>query len=292
MTTKKLTPKQARLAEFLSEFNFKVTYQSRKKNDKADALTRKLNEQPANEEDERQEHRMQVLLPPKRIEIQPIKVTNKPKVELKDKSKAPHKEPANEAQPAKQSVKAKNSEEKLTGYAEAERHKEAKQKESIKATQDKGVEAEDPKEKAEELRKLHAKEPHAKPHAESEDETDKNLPTLPKRVKKLNRNDVLFSEICEYLANPADHNRPTDIYLRGSKAANGLLYKDNKLWVANDLRLDVIREVHDQPAVGHAGVRKTILLIQQHFFWPRMKRDIDQYIRNCHVCRRAKALRD
>ena len=51
MTTKKLTSRQARWAEFLSEFNFKVTYQSGKKNDKADALTRKPNEQPANNED-------------------------------------------------------------------------------------------------------------------------------------------------------------------------------------------------------------------------------------------------
>ena len=31
MTTKKLTPKQARWVEFLSEFNFKVTYQTEKK---------------------------------------------------------------------------------------------------------------------------------------------------------------------------------------------------------------------------------------------------------------------
>ena len=71
-----------------------------------------------------------------------------------------------------------------------------------------------------------------------------------------------------------------------------MLYKDSKLWVANDLRLDVIREVHDQPAVGHAGVQKTIFFIQQHYFWSRMKRDIDRYIRNCHVCRQAKAPQD
>ena len=43
MTTKKLTPRQARWAKFLSEFNFVVTYQSGKKNNKADALTKKPN---------------------------------------------------------------------------------------------------------------------------------------------------------------------------------------------------------------------------------------------------------
>ena len=76
MTTKKLTPRQTRWVAFLSEFNFVVTYQTGKKNDKADALTRKPNERPISNEDDRQEHRMQVLLPPERIKIQPIEIMN------------------------------------------------------------------------------------------------------------------------------------------------------------------------------------------------------------------------
>ena len=51
MTTKKLMPKQARWAEFLSEFNFIISYQSGKKNSKADALTQKLKDRPADKED-------------------------------------------------------------------------------------------------------------------------------------------------------------------------------------------------------------------------------------------------
>ena len=58
MTTKKLTPRQARWAEFLSEYNFIISYQSGKKNEKADALTRKPNERPINEDNEKLEHRM------------------------------------------------------------------------------------------------------------------------------------------------------------------------------------------------------------------------------------------
>ena len=212
MTTKKLTPRQARWAKFLSEFNFKVTYQTGKNNDKADALTRRPNKRPTSDEDKRQEHRMQVLLPPERIEIQPIEITNKPD---------------------KRSVEA------------------------------------EPEKKAEELGRLHAAEPHAEPHAEHEESVEtkdsnvEDLPTLPDRVKEANQNDVLFTEVREYLANPTDHDRPT-VYLWGSRAENRLLYKDNKLWVFENLRLDVIREVYDQPAMGHAGVRRTILLIQQY----------------------------
>ena len=280
MTTKKLTPRQTRWAEFLSEFNFKVTYQTGKKNNKADALTRRLNERPINDKDKRQEHRMQVLLPPERIKIQPMKVEH-------------------------EDTKAENAEEEVTDHA--------------KATRDEGVEIDhdEPKKKskkAEELGRSHAAEPHAEDEkvdesvvatrdkkmklkrkegveAEHREVELEDLPTLPDRVKEANRRDALFTEVCKYLANPVEHDRPT-VYLRGSRAENGLLYKDNKLWVAKNLRLDVIREVHDQPAVGHADVRRTMLLIQQHFFWPRMKRDVDRYIRNCHICRRAKAPRD
>ena len=100
---------------------------------------------------------------------------------------------------------------------------------------------------------------------EEEDEKLEDLPTLPDRVKEANQSDALFTEVREYLANPENYYRPT-VYLRGSRAANGLLYKDNKLWIADDLRLDVIQEIHDQPAVGHTGVRRTIFTIQQHYF--------------------------
>ena len=52
MTTKKLTSKQARWAEFLPKFNFVVTYQTGKKNDKANALTKKPNERSVDNKDD------------------------------------------------------------------------------------------------------------------------------------------------------------------------------------------------------------------------------------------------
>ena len=54
MTTKKITRRQARWAEFLSEFNFVITYRTGKQIEKADALTRRPNDKPQDDEDERQ----------------------------------------------------------------------------------------------------------------------------------------------------------------------------------------------------------------------------------------------
>ena len=78
MTTKKLTPRQARWAKFLSEYNFIISYQSGKKNEKVDALTRKLNKRSINKKDKRLEHCIQTLLAPERfkhvVNLEPIKV--------------------------------------------------------------------------------------------------------------------------------------------------------------------------------------------------------------------------
>ena len=63
MSIKKLTPRQVRWAEFLSKFNFVISYQSDKKNNKANAFTKKPNEQPTNNEDKQRKHSVRILLP-------------------------------------------------------------------------------------------------------------------------------------------------------------------------------------------------------------------------------------
>ena len=81
MTIKKLTPKQARWAEFLLKYNFIISYQSGKKNKKADALTRKPNKWLINEKDGKLKHYIQILLLLARFEhmanLQPIEIENK-----------------------------------------------------------------------------------------------------------------------------------------------------------------------------------------------------------------------
>ena len=67
MTTKKLISRQIKWAKFLSEFNFVISYQSGKKNNKANALTRKPNKQPTDDENKRRKYSVRALLPPNRI---------------------------------------------------------------------------------------------------------------------------------------------------------------------------------------------------------------------------------
>uniref|UniRef100_A0A8C1I8K6 Gypsy retrotransposon integrase-like protein 1 n=1 Tax=Cyprinus carpio TaxID=7962 RepID=A0A8C1I8K6_CYPCA len=45
----------------------------------------------------------------------------------------------------------------------------------------------------------------------------------------------------------------------------------------------VLQISHDKLA-GHLGVKKTYHRILCHFFWPKLKKDVSQYIKTCHTC--------
>jgi hypothetical protein len=53
-----------------------------------------------------------------------------------------------------------------------------------------------------------------------------------------------------------------------------------------------MQEVHDQFASSHLEMNKTIKLLRKNHRWSKMIRDVKQYVRSCHICRRIKAIRD
>ncbi len=61
MTTKKLTRRQAHWAEFLSEFNFVISSTPGKENQKADSLTRRPNDFPSDDNNDCQQHLLQLF---------------------------------------------------------------------------------------------------------------------------------------------------------------------------------------------------------------------------------------
>ena len=118
--------------------------------------------------------------------------------------------------------------------------------------------------------------------------------TLPEEVTEANRKDELCSQIRAYLEAPSERAKPTT-HLNSCKINNGLLMKTDRLWVpegGENLRMRVIKEVHNQPMVSHPSVEKTLNMIRQHYYWPAMRGKVEQYLCNCHVCKRAKVSRD
>lgn len=194
MTSKELTRRQARWAEKLSEYNFKIMYQSGTKNAKADALTRRAGDTPTSAQDDRLQYQHQTILTPERLEINDTEID--PEVTIFDR------------------VRAANTKDEA-------------------CTQIRGA---------------------------------------------LNKGKKHYQRI------PLDQ----------CSIREGALYHQDKLWVPNDpsILVPLLREVHDQPASGHPGIHRTIELLRRNYYWPNMRKEVDQYIRNCYSCHGSKAPRD
>jgi hypothetical protein len=63
-----------------------------------------------------------------------------------------------------------------------------------------------------------------------------------------------------------------------------LMFKSN--------RLSFMQEMHDQFASNHSRLNKTIKLLRKNHRWSEMIRNVKQYVRNCHTCKRIKTARN
>jgi hypothetical protein len=85
-------------------------------------------------------------------------------------------------------------------------------------------------------------------------------------VKELYDNDSDFAEIY----NTCGHSASGKFYLM-----DGFLFKENGLCVPDSsLRELLVREAHGGGLMGHFGVAKTLDVLHEHFYWPKMKRDV------------------
>jgi hypothetical protein len=41
--------------------------------------------------------------------------------------------------------------------------------------------------------------------------------------------------------------------------------------------------------MGHFGAKKTEVVLSTHFFWPRMRRDVERFVARCMTCQKAKS---
>ena len=58
--------------------------------------------------------------------------------------------------------------------------------------------------------------------------------------------------------------------------------------VPSDARAEALRQAHDAPTSGHGGNYKTFSRLRKTVYWPRMRRDVQEYVKNCQVCQQHK----
>ncbi|KAK1601973.1 hypothetical protein QYE76_027078 [Lolium multiflorum] len=75
-----------------------------------------------------------------------------------------------------------------------------------------------------------------------------------------------------------------DFYLH-----DGYLFKANKICIPeSSLRKLLLQESHGGGLMGHFGRDKTLSMLSTHYYWPRMKRDVERLCNRCTTCLQAK----
>jgi hypothetical protein len=95
----------------------------------------------------------------------------------------------------------------------------------------------------------------------------------------------------------ADDTDFSDVYKACDKTTfdkfykhDGYLFKESKLCVPScSMRELLVREAHGGGLMGHFGVKKTLDILHEHFFWPKMKKDVNRICGRCITCRKAKS---
>ena len=113
-------------------------------------------------------------------------------------------------------------------------------------------------------------------------------------LTSLNTRLLGFEYAKELYANESDF---VYVFLASEKGAfdkfhrvEGYLFKENKLCVPQcSMRELLVRESHGGGLMGHFSVKKTLDVLHDHFFWPRMRRDVEWVCSRCITCKRVKS---
>lgn len=62
-----------------------------------------------------------------------------------------------------------------------------------------------------------------------------------------------------------------------------------KLWVPSSLTVLAIESAHLPPLASHPGVSKTLEKLKRTYHWPKMAKQVEEYVGNCAVCKETKA---
>ena len=72
---------------------------------------------------------------------------------------------------------------------------------------------------------------------------------------------------------------------------DGVLHHQGLFYVPEIIRTELISRHHDNPLVDYFGIEKTHELIARKYYWPILRRDVEDYVRSWDVCLASKAVR-
>jgi hypothetical protein len=87
------------------------------------------------------------------------------------------------------------------------------------------------------------------------------------------------------------------LHCKDGKGWNKFIFNDGFVFRANKLCIPasfvhlllLLQEAHGGGLMGHFGAKKTKDILAGHFFWPKMRRDVERFVARCTTCQKAKS---
>ncbi|KAK1620798.1 hypothetical protein QYE76_026315 [Lolium multiflorum] len=94
-------------------------------------------------------------------------------------------------------------------------------------------------------------------------------------------------------AREAESQLADEAKIKGRATGAGRLHPRGSIYGAGAFDaplLTLLRlESHAGGLMGHFGSEKTLLMLADHFYWPKMRRDVDRYVKRCITCNKSKS---
>jgi len=74
------------------------------------------------------------------------------------------------------------------------------------------------------------------------------------------------------------------------KIENGVLYYQERCYIPDnrEVRKMIVQQIHDSPMTGHPGRDSTLEMVQRHYWWPRLRHFVYEYVAGCATCQQNK----
>lgn len=85
--------------------------------------------------------------------------------------------------------------------------------------------------------------------------------------------------------------RDRQVYIRTQRRIGDINAENTywKLWVPASMTANTIKHAHEPPLASHPGIGKTLERLKRQFYWPKMGRQVVQFVKGCQVCKETKA---
>ena len=276
MTTKQLNCRQAKWAEFLSEFNFRITYRPGKEGEKPDTLTRLSQDKPKGFDDSRQQHQFQTLLKADQLDD-----NNKKALAVVFC--------ANEANEANKVDEI----DEVNEIDEVDKVDEVENENIVDVRDYTGLD----------LRQHTSEEQNLELSSSSTGMAGSRIKnSLEDLLNESYQNDkvangIIAAKRAGLRKLPANLTTKQsiklameDLTIKGNRSRTRL-YVKRRMYIPNEknLQLFLLKKHHDPPIQGHPGYKAMLWKLLENWYWLGMPRVCKQYATNCSTCRRTKA---